>query len=366
MTDFVDPATAETASVPASADDNARTTDDLSIPPFLDRTAEAPTPQQLAEAYDRAAKLGLRVRGRKNFVLDDGKHRQQCGDFVSLMFNIEWREANANGQPTYIESPCGAFRTEFLNDANGTSFFAEHQGDGTYKRINGSKTDPTTGETIQFDVLGDGSHKETRRWPKEDDETFEDETAATSAAVLTLARRVKALIEKGDRAAEKAEQFYKAAGIHIKEIKEQSEDWETIVRERCGLGRSRAYELMAIADGKTTLEKLRERSNTSSRVSHAKKSAEQRTAAPAVARATGSDEIDVVQRREQMAELDQSGEKTVDDVDRRVSCVFNTILRHVKGLSRCETERFLAVLGDQIDNIERDLRDVIALAEAAS
>jgi hypothetical protein len=238
--------------VSASADNNAHTTDDPSIPPFLDRTAEALTPEQLA------------------------------------------------GQPAII-SPCAAVGT-----------------------------------------------------------------ISVPAQVLTLTRRIKALIEKGDRAAEKAEQFYKSAGIHIKEIKEQSEDWETIVRDKCGLGRSRAYELMAIADGKTTLEKLRERSNTSSRVSHAKKSAEQRTAAPAVARATGSDEIDVDQRREQMAELDQSGEKTVDDVDRRVSCVFNTILRHVKGLSRCETERFLAVLRGQIDNIERDLRDVMALAEAAS
>src|SRR5262249_24599683 len=101
--------------------------------------------------------------------------------------------------------------------------------------------------------------------------------AAPTPAVLTLARRVKALVEKGDRAAEKAEQFYKSAGIHIKEIKEQSEDWETIVRDKCGVGRSRAYELMAIADGKTTLEKIRDRSNRSSKISHAKKSAVQRT-----------------------------------------------------------------------------------------
>jgi uncharacterized protein YdaT len=94
---------------------------------------------------------------------------------------------------------------------------------------------------------------------------------------LSITRRIKALIEKGDKAAEKAEQFYKAAGIHVKEIKEQSEDWETIVREQCGLGRSRAYELMAIADGRTTLEKVRDRSNRSSKISHAKKSAVQRT-----------------------------------------------------------------------------------------
>ena len=196
--------------VSASADDKAR------------RCDAAPSPEQLAEARDRAAKLGLTIRGRKNFVLDDGNEREQCGDFAGLMFKIEWREAVANGQPTYIESPCGAYRRENLNDADGTWFYAEHQGDGTYKRIHGSKTDPKTGETIQFKVLEDGTQQETCRFPKEDDETFEDEAAPTPA-VLTLARRVKALIEKGDRAAEKAEQFYKSAGIHIKEIKEQSE-----------------------------------------------------------------------------------------------------------------------------------------------
>jgi hypothetical protein len=138
-------ADSDSGCVSAVADDNARTTDDLSIPPFLDRTNDAPTQTQLAEA-----------------------------------------------KPTI------------------------------------------------------------------------------SAQVLTLVRRVKALIEKGDRAAEKAEQFYKSAGIHIKEIKEQSEDWETIVREKCGIGRSRAYELMAIADGRTTLEKVRASTNERQKIHKAK------------------------------------------------------------------------------------------------
>jgi len=75
--------------------------------------------------------------------------------------------------------------------------------------------------------------------------------------IVSLARRVKVLVEKGDKAAEKAEQFYKAAGIHIKEIKGQSEDWEAIVREKCGIGRTRAFELMGIADGTTTVEEVR-------------------------------------------------------------------------------------------------------------
>jgi hypothetical protein len=49
-----------------------------------------------------------------------------------------------------------------------------------------------------------------------------------------------------------------------------SNEWETIVREQCGLGRSRAYELMAIADGKTTLEKVRATTNERKKVHRAK------------------------------------------------------------------------------------------------
>jgi hypothetical protein len=215
--------------------------------------------------------------------------------------------------------------------------------------------------------------------------------ALIPAQVLTLTRRIKALVEKGDRAAEKAEQFYKSAGIHIKEIKQrQSEHWETIVREKCGLGRSRAYELMAIADGRTSLEKVRDRSNRSSKISHAKKSAVQRTEPvkkradeerdrktcvelnhkvldaerertqwiadhpAAEQRTTSSAEYTEEQRREQMAQLDQPAEETVDEVDRRVSCVANTIRGHINGLTHSDAERFFAALRDRINDIERD------------
>jgi hypothetical protein len=248
-------------------------TDDLSIPPFLDRTNDAPTPDQLAEAKRRASAIGMTVKGRKKFSLGDGRR----GDFATLMGQIAFAEQVASDQPMYIMLPCGFGGNIFMKDAEKTSFFIERQDDGEltiegarYKKIHGSKTDPQTGETIQFDVLEDGSHKETSRRPKEDDDEDGDDTlAVVPAQVLTLARRVKALIEKGDRAAEKAEQFYKSAGIHIKEIKEQSEDWETIVREQCGLGRSRAYELMAIADGRTTLEKVRAGTNERKKVHRA-------------------------------------------------------------------------------------------------
>jgi hypothetical protein len=171
-----------------------------------------------------------------------------------------------------------------MNDAEETSFFVirEEGGEVTiagakYKKEGGSKTDLQTGERIRFNILEDGSHEETRRFPKEDDEG----EPPIPAEALTLARRVKALVEKGDRAAEKAEQFYKSAGLHIKEIKQKySEHWEIIVRDRCGLGRSRAYELMAIADGRTTLERVRAGATERQKIRRAKSSVTSRTPEP--------------------------------------------------------------------------------------
>jgi hypothetical protein len=47
-------------------------------------------------------------------------------------------------------------------------------------------------------------------------------------------------------------------GGHILAIKAaEPNDWESIVKSRCGLSRSRAYELMAIADGTKTTEQVR-------------------------------------------------------------------------------------------------------------
>ena len=184
------------------------------------------------------------------------------------------------------------------------------------------------------------------------------------AAVSALARRVKVLTEKGDRAAEKAEQFYKAAGIHIRQIKEESLDnWETIVREQCNIGRSRAYELMAIADGKTTLEKVRASTNERQKIHKAKSQSVNNGRKPdsspdklfegaVPGRVTESAEVSIEDRKADMARLDEP--ETVDEVDRRVTCVTNTIQRHIEGLTRSDTERFLAAVRDQIDSIERE------------
>jgi hypothetical protein len=124
---------------------------------------------------------------------------------------------------------------------------------------------------------------------------------------------------------------------------------------------------MAIADGKTTLEKVRADTNERKKVHRAKpESVPERTEPAVVPRGTSSAEISVEQRQADMARLDEpADEAAVDEVDKRIGCVTNTILRHVNGLSRGETERFLAALRDQIDDIERDLRDVVALAGTA-
>ena len=178
------------------------------------------------------------------------------------------------------------------------------------------------------------------------------------AAVSALARRVKVLTEKGDRAAEKAEQFYKAAGIHIRQIKEQSlDDWETVVRGQCNIGRSRAYELMAIADGKTTLEKVRASTNERQKIHKAKSQSVNNGRKPdssleGAGRVTESAEVSIEDRKVDMARLDEP--ETVDEVDRRVTCVTNTIQRHIEGLTRIDTERFFEALRDQLDDIERE------------
>ena len=81
---------------------------------------------------------------------------------------------------------------------------------------------------------------------------------------------------------------------------------------------------------------------------------------------TESPEINIEQRQADMARLDEPAVETVDEVDRRVSCVANTILRHVEDLPRSDAERFFAALRDRIDEIEREeLRDA-AVAEVAS
>ena len=72
-----------------------------------------------------------------------------------------------------------------------------------------------------------------------------------------LIKTIRTVVEKGDKAKEKAEQYYIAAGQHLKTLKEQHTgtwtEWETLIKEKIGIGKSRASELMQIADGRKTV-----------------------------------------------------------------------------------------------------------------
>src|SRR5436309_14592646 len=85
----------------------------------------------------------------------------------------------------------------------------------------------------------------------------------------TLAGHIKAHVEKGDKATGKAEEHYKAAGIHLIEARKRVQEtpgmtWPAFLAGHCTLGRGRANELIRLAEGRTTLNEIR--AGTRSRV----------------------------------------------------------------------------------------------------
>src|SRR5262249_17762566 len=63
------------------------------------------------------------------------------------------------------------------------------------------------------------------------------------------------------KAADKAEQHYIAAGQYLKTLKAEHggtwTEWERLLKAKVGIGKSRASELMMIADGRKTLADVR-------------------------------------------------------------------------------------------------------------
>jgi hypothetical protein len=75
-----------------------------------------------------------------------------------------------------------------------------------------------------------------------------------------LVKAIKAHIERGDKAREKSDQHYTAAGLHLKELKATTAnwvEWESLLKDKIGIGKSRASDLMQIADGRKTVEEIR-------------------------------------------------------------------------------------------------------------
>jgi hypothetical protein len=75
-----------------------------------------------------------------------------------------------------------------------------------------------------------------------------------------LIKTIKAHIEKGDKAKDKAEQHYISAGQHLKQSKDDCPDQKTFlekVEKEIGIGKSRTYELLQIGDGRKTVAEVR-------------------------------------------------------------------------------------------------------------
>jgi hypothetical protein len=84
-----------------------------------------------------------------------------------------------------------------------------------------------------------------------------------------LGRLICARIHKAEKATRDANDHYMAAGLTLKQAKalileSHQLTWPEFLKQNCRLGRSRADELIAVADGKTTVENLRNRKRRSS------------------------------------------------------------------------------------------------------
>ena len=74
-----------------------------------------------------------------------------------------------------------------------------------------------------------------------------------SGTLETLGRDIVARIEAGDKSTDRADQLYRSAGLQLIEARSRVPDFSAFLRDHCnGLSRSRAYELIAIAEGKAT------------------------------------------------------------------------------------------------------------------
>jgi len=76
-----------------------------------------------------------------------------------------------------------------------------------------------------------------------------------------LIHAIKVHIERGDKSKEKAEQHYISAGQYLKTLKANHDgswaEWEKLLKIKIGIGKSRASELMQIADGSKTTTEIR-------------------------------------------------------------------------------------------------------------
>jgi hypothetical protein len=79
------------------------------------------------------------------------------------------------------------------------------------------------------------------------------EINALTDKIKNVDYEINRLTDQLEHAKRKAEECQIAIGQHLKAIKAaRPDDWEDIVKAECNLGRTRAYELMAISGGTKT------------------------------------------------------------------------------------------------------------------
>jgi hypothetical protein len=99
------------------------------------------------------------------------------------------------------------------------------------------------------------------------------EPTNSAEPVDVVAGKAVACIEKGEQAYDKAEEFYRAAGLHISECKRRKPDgvtWPEFCKAHLKVSSRRADELIAIGDGRKTLAGLRIKNAESKRLSRSR------------------------------------------------------------------------------------------------
>ena len=88
------------------------------------------------------------------------------------------------------------------------------------------------------------------------------EINALTDKIKNVDYEINGLTDQLKHAKRKAEEYQIAIGRHLKAIKAaRPDDWGDIVKAECNLGRTRAYELMAISGGTKTVEQTRAQTN---------------------------------------------------------------------------------------------------------
>lgn len=98
----------------------------------------------------------------------------------------------------------------------------------------------------------------------------------TGTPIPDLEKEVEENLDAAARSEEEAQRYYEAAGARLKQLKENMRlkqmdvTWSDYVRDKFDLSQQRADELIRIAEGKTTVKKVRELAREGMRKSRAK------------------------------------------------------------------------------------------------